>query len=358
MSNNQIGPWVPVGSVIAFAGNVSPLQPQEGWLPCDGRELSPINNKELFDAIGYASGGNGSTLFKVPDYKGYFLRGDDQGANRDPNTNQRYGAPKVGNPGDLPGSLQGFASALPASNNFTVTIPHLPQQSKNVLEDELADSVARWSPSTQTFAFAGGGKETRPINNYVHFLIKHSDKTESGTNVIVPVGSVVPIAGQNTGSLGNQWLLCDGTPLNANQYPQLFAVIRHIHGGGSETFYLPDYRGYFLRGVSPESPDAPDADQRLPPQPTLPPGQQGASGANVGSMQYGDTGQPNSKFTVQVAHLPTTRIKVGNVAGNTNARWEGVAKQVTGPAPGTGGTESRPINAYVDWYIKASQTAS
>lgn len=38
-SNSQTGASLPVGSVLAFAGNETNLPQLEGWLPCDGREL-------------------------------------------------------------------------------------------------------------------------------------------------------------------------------------------------------------------------------------------------------------------------------------------------------------------------------
>ncbi|MDR3256573.1 MAG: phage tail protein [Endomicrobium sp.] len=62
---------VPAGTVIAFAGNNVP----KGYLPCDGRELDVSRYPDLFKAIGTIYGGNGSTKFKVPDFRGMFLRG-------------------------------------------------------------------------------------------------------------------------------------------------------------------------------------------------------------------------------------------------------------------------------------------
>jgi microcystin-dependent protein len=349
MSNSQIGPSVPVGSVITFAGNETALQTLEGWFPCDGRELDRIAHEELFHAIGYANGGNGSTTFKLPDYRGYFLRGVDQGTNRDPDADDRYPPKNVGNSGDNPGSLQHFATAMP-SQPFTLTVPHLPVRSKNVYDSE-GPRMARWTSGSTQIAFTGGSNETRPLNNYVYFIIKRAQKNAAGTDVTIPVGAVVPIAGTGIAGLGNQWLLCNGSVLNRTQYKQLSQAIGIIHGGDETNFYLPDYRGYFLRGVSGDSLNDPDAADRLPPQPTLPPGQQGAFGNNVGSVQLNATAQANNKFTVQLAHLPTSWVKVtDNVSGSTNSRWTGVS-QLTAPTSG-GGNESRPINAYVDWYIK------
>ena len=44
------------------------------WLVCDGSLYSTTLFAELFAAIGYAHGGSG-TEFRVPDLRGYFVRG-------------------------------------------------------------------------------------------------------------------------------------------------------------------------------------------------------------------------------------------------------------------------------------------
>ena len=63
----------PVGSVIAFAGNASSLN---GYLPCDGNQYLIPEYLALFRVIGYTYGGDEATgYFRVPNYKGIFLRG-------------------------------------------------------------------------------------------------------------------------------------------------------------------------------------------------------------------------------------------------------------------------------------------
>ena len=56
-----------------------------GWIPADGRALSRTTYAALFAAIGTTYGsGNGSTTFNVPDLRGEFLRGWDDGRGVDP----------------------------------------------------------------------------------------------------------------------------------------------------------------------------------------------------------------------------------------------------------------------------------
>lgn len=63
--------------------------------------------------------------------------------------------------------------------------------------------------------------------------------------VLIPVGSVFIFAMQNppTG-----FLVCNGAALSTTTYSRLYAAIGNTHGGDSNTFYLPDLRGQFVRG--------------------------------------------------------------------------------------------------------------
>lgn len=66
----------PAGAVMAFARNSAPT----GWLKCNGAAISRTTYSALFSAIGTTFGtGNGSTTFNVPDLRGEFIRGWDDG---------------------------------------------------------------------------------------------------------------------------------------------------------------------------------------------------------------------------------------------------------------------------------------
>lgn len=45
------------------------------------------------------------------------------------------------------------------------------------------------------------------------------------------------------------WLLCNGNTYSTTAYPELYNVIKFTYGGSGTQFKVPDYRGYFLRGV-------------------------------------------------------------------------------------------------------------
>jgi phage-related tail fiber protein len=68
------------GIVSAFAFNFSP----EGWLECDGSAISRSTYVGLFAKIGEIHGaGDGATTFNLPDLRGEFVRGWDNGRNVD-----------------------------------------------------------------------------------------------------------------------------------------------------------------------------------------------------------------------------------------------------------------------------------
>lgn len=63
---------VPTGSVIPFAGETPP----EGFLLCNGQEVSRIAYARLFSVIGEKWGaGDGVTTFEVPNLVGRFIEG-------------------------------------------------------------------------------------------------------------------------------------------------------------------------------------------------------------------------------------------------------------------------------------------
>ena len=67
-----------------------------GWLKCDGTKYSKIMYPQLYAAIGNNFGGSGN-IFKVPDYRGYFLRvkGTSAALNNNIYTAQADGLPNL-----------------------------------------------------------------------------------------------------------------------------------------------------------------------------------------------------------------------------------------------------------------------
>ncbi len=101
---------VPVGSMIIFGGPKTNIP--AGWLACDGRAYASADYPKLYAALG-TSWGNGSTgtggttgQFNVPDMRGMFPRGVDDGAGRDDNRTSRTSVMAGGNTGDNVGTYQ------------------------------------------------------------------------------------------------------------------------------------------------------------------------------------------------------------------------------------------------------------
>jgi len=64
------------------------VTPPNGWLKCNGAEVSRTTYAKLFDKIATAYGvGDGSTTFNIPDLRGEFIRGFDDGRGIDNNRN-------------------------------------------------------------------------------------------------------------------------------------------------------------------------------------------------------------------------------------------------------------------------------
>jgi microcystin-dependent protein len=77
-----------------------------------------------------------------------------------------------------------------------------------------------------------------------------------------PTGTIFSFGGT---SAPNGWLLCDGSAVSRTIYAQLYAAIGSANGSGdgSTTFNIPDLRGRFLRGVAGTATTDPDKTIRI-----------------------------------------------------------------------------------------------
>ena len=103
-SDGDIFSFLPPGTVLPFAGDVAPT----GWAICNGDEKERAKFPQLFSAINTIHGtGDGFSTFRLPDYRGRFLRGVDETGVRDPDFASRS-ADTDGNTAGV-GSNQGHA---------------------------------------------------------------------------------------------------------------------------------------------------------------------------------------------------------------------------------------------------------
>lgn len=172
-----------------------------------------------------------------------------------------------------------------------------------------------------------------------------------------PIGSVIAYAGEIIDSekvviVDNDWLLCNGVALRSvGAYALLYAAIKNAHGNGSDDpdpqtdFNLPDYRGYFLRGVSGKSGRDPNVDGRTFNH------QGGFIKEKVGSVQNCQV--QDHAHTIEGFHLEGSGGHGFDGAGfASNSAQNHPWHQDYSTRTGGGGKETRPINAYVHWIIR------
>jgi microcystin-dependent protein len=71
---------IAVGSIVGFTSSTVPIN----FLECDGSAISRTTYSTLFTIISTTYGvGNGTTTFNIPDFRGQFPRGFDNGAGVD-----------------------------------------------------------------------------------------------------------------------------------------------------------------------------------------------------------------------------------------------------------------------------------
>lgn len=161
----------PIGSIHWFAMSAAPT----GFLECSGAIL-PINDYiDLYSAIGttyndglstqYYNSSNVLTGFKIPDLRGEFVRGWDDGRGVD--TGRVFGTFQE----DM------FESHTHTSNTTTGT---------QRVEGNARDAAAASSSSTTG---ATGGTETRPRNVALLPCIK---ALKTVNNIVVPTGDYIP----------------------------------------------------------------------------------------------------------------------------------------------------------------------
>jgi microcystin-dependent protein len=155
---------LPSGLVATFAMNTAPT----GWLKANGATISRATYANLFTAIGTTFGaGDGSTTFRLPDMRGEFPRGWDDGRGVDS--------------GRVFGSAQGHLFASHGHNLYSAT-------SSGGTTYGIGSGSAKAIGATGTSAALGyytniagvgvaavqatGGSETRPRNIALLYCIK------------------------------------------------------------------------------------------------------------------------------------------------------------------------------------------
>ena len=172
-----------------------------------------------------------------------------------------------------------------------------------------------------------------------HITIK---ATPANASVLVAIPTMSPgIVLSFTGTTApDGFFLCDGSAITRTTYPNLFNIIgiTHGQGDGSTTFNIPDYEGKFLRGVDNAASRDPDAASRT----AMNTG--GNTGDNVGSVQPDEFKSHRHELKL-LFNAPGLN---GYPSGGANE----FVPVLTDGISLSGGNETRPINAYVNYIIK------
>lgn len=177
--------FVPVGSIIAFAGqvgtftnplpeSVSTTQPIEafGWMVCDGSSLIVSEYPELYSALGnlYGTSGSGAnTTFNLPDLRGQFLRG----IGTDDASNESRTASQGGTKSGV-GSTQ--LDALQTHEHKYTEPSGSPAPGQNGSGTATVNANAITTEVTNIPKIKVSQYETRPTNVFVNYLIKYTYK--------------------------------------------------------------------------------------------------------------------------------------------------------------------------------------
>jgi len=165
---------MPPGSILPFGG----INVPDGWLLCDGTQYTKTDFPRLYDAIETTWGGN-AAVFNVPDLRGIFLRGLDQGRGYDSDSSRNLGSYQED-------AFQGhrFYSGVPMPYN---TPPHHVYASTS--DEAPGEADYRMSGSAGNGPFHQAitslpkndgnhgdprtSSETRPKNAAVNYIIKY-----------------------------------------------------------------------------------------------------------------------------------------------------------------------------------------
>ena len=182
---------VPVGTILAYAGEVTGQQRDRlwaaGWLPCDGTVLQESQNLPVFRVIDrYWGGDKEKREFRLPDLRGRFVRGvnHDQSQYGDPEASIRHPSADGGAAKNHVGSIQNQSFR---KHRHRLNDPghahdvHLGKGDKN--NEMAADGdhfiprrpdmhLGTYSSLTNISMDDAGGVETRPVNVYVNWIIK------------------------------------------------------------------------------------------------------------------------------------------------------------------------------------------
>lgn len=149
--------------------------PSQGWLKCNGAAILKASYPRLFAMIGtiWNTGGESSLQFRIPDYRGVFVRGFTDGSSIDV--------------GRSMGVIQAYSTEK--HNHYLPTSSGVPAEVYAINDTAFIKSVVNYNPSAGAVSttypnpsYGSGddvgsigtfGSETRPVNKTANYWIKY-----------------------------------------------------------------------------------------------------------------------------------------------------------------------------------------
>lgn len=170
---------IPPGAIQFFARNTAPT----GWLKANGANISRSAYAILFNAVGTTFGsGDGSTTFTLPDMRGEFPRGWDDGRGIDSGRGfgtaqshllKNHQHPSMPTSGGTPIGVTFYS---PHPGGGAVNLANTDQNSRNPYSDTASWNTGNPGTIGGTGVFSadsGAGSETRPRNIALLACIKY-----------------------------------------------------------------------------------------------------------------------------------------------------------------------------------------
>ena len=170
ITDNKItgGGIAPTGTILPYSSETAPT----GWFICDGRTVSRTTYSDLFAVLSTNWGyGDNSTTFNIPDLRGRFLRGHDDGNGNDPDAASRTASNTGGATGDNVGSVQGFSTQ--SHTHYLESWYGINGGGEANPRNQGYGNAGPYGNSIPTQTQSGTtSTETRPINANVNYIIK------------------------------------------------------------------------------------------------------------------------------------------------------------------------------------------
>lgn len=163
----SINPYtIPVGSIIVWPLEYAP----SGFIECNGASISRVTYSALFSVLSTRYGAYDAYTFRIPDYRGFFLRAWDHWTGRDPDRAYRS-ARGDGTIGDNVGTYQGSVYGWHVHSASNLVGAPLGYDGDFDCTSEYARACDGRIGIYNTDG--SGGSETRPINVNVMYCIKY-----------------------------------------------------------------------------------------------------------------------------------------------------------------------------------------